>query len=154
MPELNGEAFVPSFCPALDAVREGSPVRREGLVVRPNLLHIALCDADEEGALPDLDVYFTATPDSIYDSADITPALNEVAPGTPEGDNVAWLEGLDADSYGPVERSIGTIYCERIKQCGTLGGVILRDGKPVCPALDPETLHPIITELRNGGRHA
>jgi hypothetical protein len=80
-----------------------------------------------------LDVYFWAAPErpeGSGQSADITPELSPVDPGSEEGQNVGWLADLDDATFAAVERKVGEQYCERVKRCGELGGVILRDGRP------------------------
>lgn len=142
MPELNGEAFVPPFCPALNAVYGTPP--KEGMVVRPGIMHVAFLDAEPPQLAPD--VYFCAAEPDEDACADVTTEFTTFTPDDEDGQNVAWLAELDAPLEGRVSYAIGERYCERVKRCA---GVIMRGETRVCSALNQETLPRIIAEIRH-----
>lgn len=151
MPELNGEAFVPPFCPALNAVDPPQEKPRQGEIAAPEMFVIDFPDFKSAGFNSDsvgVDVYFTLPDTRPNNGIDITPELIPVDPNSEEGKNVGWLAELDDPSFAAVQKEVARRYCERIKRCG---GAILRDGKPVCSALDFNAFHPMVTELRIAG---
>ena len=142
MPELNGEAFVPPFCPALNTV-SGTPPK-EGMIVTPDIMRVTFLDTDEPSQLA-LDVYLCSNDPYEDVCADVTTDYTTFAPDDKDGQNVAWLAELDEPLEGRVAYAIGEKYCERVRRCT---GVIMRSKTLVCSALNQEALPAIIAEVR------
>lgn len=144
---INGKPYIPESCPALEF--DGLDPVGPGLSLYPVTegqlqADTAAFDPDEEGkptVLLGARLHFDIGSDSaaIRDVEPFAYVHLEAHPAEAEPKSILSY----AQTVPDFEERLGRAYCERIKNCA---GVLIRDDKPVCSALDREVFPKVVAE--------
>jgi len=133
------KAYIPPTCPALGFDIEKRPLT--GWVAEPGAFRVIICEPD--GALDTYHSFgeFDLEGLGARPTGARARAIEETCDQTVFKQS-GELQRLDTEP--DIGQHLGEVYCQRIKACA---GTIIRDGKPVCAALDPLAFKDVIAEI-------
>jgi hypothetical protein len=131
---VDGKPYIPPTCPAI-GYEIGTPPLR-GFVAEPESFYVLM--SVEQGGT---EVY-TVGEFALDRLGGVWARAIKDTRNLRDFDESETMQRLNDEVH--IERRLGEKFCERIKNCA---GALMRDGVPICSALDPAVLPEVIAEI-------